>query len=100
MESIYDVAGRKVQIFRAAKGLTQMELAEKSDLSVSFVSQIETGHKKASLDGYYKIANGLGIQLSELFKDPEVVIKRMRKISFKNLSSQQKIYFDKFLKSL
>ena len=46
----YETLGRNLYCYRKKKKLTQEELAEKSDLSVGFISQLERGITKPSLD--------------------------------------------------
>lgn len=36
--------GKKIKELRVAKGLTQEELADRSELSKGFISQLERGH--------------------------------------------------------
>jgi transcriptional regulator with XRE-family HTH domain len=99
VESIYATVGRKIQKFRSLQSMTQQELAERSGLSVPFVSQIETGNRKASLDTYQKLAAGFGIELWELFREPtEKKIKKS--VSLQNLNGKQKKLLVQFLKSL
>lgn len=55
--------GRRIAKQRKIKGYTQEELAEKSDLSVGYISGIESGNKVASLKNMLKIANVLEMSL-------------------------------------
>jgi len=45
----YKLIGKKIKKARNDKKLTQEELAEKLDLSVSYISQVESGKKKFNL---------------------------------------------------
>uniref|UniRef100_UPI00241CE5D2 helix-turn-helix domain-containing protein n=1 Tax=Cloacibacillus evryensis TaxID=508460 RepID=UPI00241CE5D2 len=49
----------KIQKYRIARRLTQENLAEKVDLSVSYISEIENGKKRPSLKTLEKIAAAL-----------------------------------------
>lgn len=98
MGSVYEKVGEKIQKLRALHRLTQQELAEKSNLSVPFVSQIETGKKKASLETYSKLANGFNIELWELFLSPQATVGKP--LTLKNLNSRQRELLEFFLKSL
>lgn len=62
----YDRIGKHVQLLRKKKDLSQMDLAEMTDLSVSYISHIETGIKKASLDSLVRIANALDVTVDQL----------------------------------
>ena len=67
----------KIQKYRMDKGLTQERLAEEVDLSPGYVSEIETGKKRASMKTLEKIAAVLGVPLVALLDDgPEVEQKK------------------------
>ena len=53
--------GRRVKEIRNMKGMSQAELAEQIDMSVPYISLIETAAKKASLSTLILIANALGV---------------------------------------
>ena len=60
MKINYNIIGRNIKDVRTARGLTQAELAEKTDLSVQFISYIENGNKHPRLETLIKIAVALG----------------------------------------
>ncbi|MEK7474114.1 MAG: helix-turn-helix transcriptional regulator [Candidatus Coatesbacteria bacterium] len=64
---IYEQVGRALREIRTGAGLTQQQLAERAGLSVSFVSFLEAGRKKGSLETYHRLAHALGIPLARLF---------------------------------
>lgn len=64
---IYMLVAKNIRENRNRQGLTIEELAEKSNISVSFLSYIETGKKKPSLSTLFNIAKGLKIDISNLF---------------------------------
>lgn len=45
----YELIGKRVKKARREKGITQEKFAEELGVSVSFVSQVETGEKKFNL---------------------------------------------------
>ena len=51
----YVKIGKRIKEVRLSKGLTQEYLAEQLDIDPSFVSRIENGHNKGSLETYAKI---------------------------------------------
>lgn len=53
--------------------MTLRELAGRSELSESFISQIERGRSAPSVASLYRIANALGVPLADLFaaEEPE-----------------------------
>ena len=67
--SVYETAGRNMRRLRLGAGLTQQALAERAGLSTPFVSFLEIGRKKGSLESYDRLAAALGAPLSALF-DP------------------------------
>lgn len=58
----YKLIGEKIKRARNDKELTQEEMAEKLDVSVSFISQVESGEKKFNLDRI--------IQVSKILEKP------------------------------
>lgn len=73
---IYLQTGQRLRALRLEAGLTQEDLAEKADISVSFLSFLETARRKGSLETYYRLANALQINLADLFRDIGTAKKR------------------------
>ena len=46
----YMILGKNIKYYRKLKRLTQEQLAEQLDLSLGFISQVERGVTKMSLD--------------------------------------------------
>ena len=46
--------------------MTQLELAEKADISVTFLSEIENGRKSMSVDTLIKLSKGLHVSLDTI----------------------------------
>ncbi len=65
--------GRKVKYLRLLKNLTQAELAEKVDLSVNYISQIETGIASPAFKTIVRLAQGLEVDMKELFDFVQIV---------------------------
>lgn len=59
--------GKGLRCIRQARGMSQTELAEKSDLSVSYVSLLERGKRDPVLSTITKIAEALEVSLVILF---------------------------------
>ena len=51
---------------REQNHISQAQLAEMTDLSVSYISHIENAKRKASLESVIRIVNALGITVDEL----------------------------------
>lgn len=62
----YALIGKRVREARKQQHISQAELAELTELSVSYISHIETAYKHASLSSLLQIANALGITMDEL----------------------------------
>lgn len=60
----YKAMGSRIQECRKNKKLTQEQMAEKLDISVSFISRVERGCVKVSLETLAKIATILEISPS------------------------------------
>lgn len=61
--------GKKIKKLRKEKGLTQKELAEKSNLSRSYLADLERDRYNPSLDSLKSIANALGVSVEIFFKE-------------------------------
>lgn len=62
-----DAFGKKVAELRRKAGLTQEELATRSDLAVKTIASIEQGKRWAKLPTLHKLAHGIGVTTSDLF---------------------------------
>lgn len=65
----YYEIGQRIRRYRKACGLSQEDLAEIADISVTHMSHIETGNTKLSLPVLVKIANALSVQTDALLYD-------------------------------
>ncbi|MCU1357047.1 MAG: Transcriptional regulator, MerR family [Acidimicrobiales bacterium] len=61
-----DYVGRTVKARRMALALTIAELARRSEVSASFVSQLEAGQTSVSIPTLYRLANALGCSANAL----------------------------------
>ena len=64
---IKDTLGKNIKLLRARRGLSQADFAEKADISITFLSNIERGIKYPQPDMLSKIATTLGVDVNELF---------------------------------
>lgn len=62
----YILLGSRIQEWRIRLNITQEELAYEAGLSVPFISEIEHGKKKPSLDTVVAIADAMGVTLDEV----------------------------------
>jgi transcriptional regulator with XRE-family HTH domain len=66
-QAIKDTLGKNIKLLRARRGLSQADLAEKANLSINFLSNIERGIKFPQPNMLSKIADTLGVEVNELF---------------------------------
>jgi CheY-like chemotaxis protein len=60
--------GNAIRERRKALGLTLAQMAQRTGVSLGYLSQIELGKNSASIETLYKISLGLGIKMAELFQ--------------------------------
>ena len=61
--------GKRIRQYREAKYMRQEDLAEKTNLSVTYVGMIERGERMPKLDTFVEIANVLGVTADQLLYD-------------------------------
>lgn len=66
---LYQVIGANVKHFREQAGLTQVQLSEKLQISISYLSKIEASGctKSLSISALNHIANTLDVDIKEFF---------------------------------
>ena len=67
------ILARNIKTFRGRRNWSQANLAEKSGLSVVYISDIERGNKWPYLDSFIKLANALEVEIYELLKPEEAL---------------------------
>ena len=67
--SINHFFGEKICKIRQELNMSQEKLALEADIDRTYISDIEKGKRKISLEIAYKIAKALNIHLSELLSD-------------------------------
>ena len=69
---IYFIVGKNIKKYREIKGLTQEQLADKCNLSVGFISDLESNtFRTISLNTMYLISKKLEIHPKQLLDDIE-----------------------------
>lgn len=61
--------GESIKIFRKKSGLTQQQLADKSNISRSYLADVEKNRYNPSIDTLRKIATSLGVSVDVFLKD-------------------------------
>jgi len=67
-QKLRSILGKGIRFFRQQRQLSQAVLAEKAGISITFLSNIERGVKYPTSDTLSAIANGLGVEVFELFR--------------------------------
>jgi DNA-binding NtrC family response regulator len=68
-ENLHRVIGETVRNLRKDANLTLKQMARRTGLSVSLLSQIERAESSASISSLYKIASALDVRIQDLFGD-------------------------------
>ena len=68
-EDLHKTIGMNIRRIRKENALTLKQLARRTGLSVSLLSQIERAESSASVSSLYKVASGLKIRITTLFGD-------------------------------
>ncbi len=66
-DALREKLGHAIRERRKALGLTLKEMAERTSVSLGYLSQIELGKNSASIETLYRISLGLGVRLADLF---------------------------------
>lgn len=66
-DDLHVVIGRRIRTFRKTRGLTLKQIARRTKLSISVLSQIERASSSASVSSLFKIATALDVRLAHLF---------------------------------
>ena len=97
-----DYSGSVIRRLRKTRKMRLIDLAEKTGLSVSFLSQVERGIINPSINSIRHIAMALDTTLSSLFDEPKsikgpvvrkedrkVIVKKDSRLTYQLLSSDQ-----------
>jgi len=63
------ILGKNIKFFRLLRQFSQADLAEKANISVTFLSNIERGNNYPQAGTLCNIASVLGVEIWELFKE-------------------------------
>ncbi|KXA43087.1 MULTISPECIES: helix-turn-helix domain-containing protein [Staphylococcus] len=61
--------GQNIKQIRKQRNLTQKQLADQIEISQSYLSDIESGRKNLSIKTVKKLADSLGLSVTDLFND-------------------------------
>jgi len=66
-QALRESLGGAIRERRKALGLTLAQMAQRTGVSLGYLSQIELGKNSASIETLYKISLGLGVKMADLF---------------------------------
>lgn len=66
MENLTKQLGKRVKELRKHRGYTQESLAQRADISDKYLSEVERGECKVSVEVLNKVASGLHVNLHDL----------------------------------
>ena len=58
---LYAYFGKKLRETRKSKGLSASELSQKSGVSISMISLLETGKQLPSMENFFKLCRAMGV---------------------------------------
>ena len=82
MDKPFKIIKANIRYYRTQSNMTQEDLAEKAQVSWSYLSAIESGSKYPSLKFIMKMARALDVELFQMFRERED-----GKIRYKDISS-------------
>jgi transcriptional regulator with XRE-family HTH domain len=103
IQEIKDILGRNIKYFRFHKQISQAALAEKADISVTFLSNIERGKMFPKVETLSRITKSLEIEVHELFRadlvseDNKEMINRLSEDITKNVNLAMVEVFKQYL---
>ena len=107
-EEIKAALGTNIRNIRSHRQLTQAELAEKADISIIYLSNIERGKKYPKPAILLQIAEGLEVEVYELFKpkftptaaskDNKKTMRRLSQEMAKKVMQTMDSVFESYLK--
>jgi len=105
--------GKNIKLLRTKRQYSQADLAEKIDISITFLSNIERGLKFPKPEKLAQIAEGLGVEVYELFKtnlsesnvkpaidhdDKKIMLNRLSKVMTRKINNTMEEVFKNFMK--
>lgn len=92
--------GNRIQEIRKASNMTAKELAQRVEVSPSFISAVENNDSKLSLKTLTRICTALGVTLAEFFNEEASVIDSKLHSVISRLPEEKKWQLLNFLEGL
>jgi transcriptional regulator with XRE-family HTH domain len=87
-EQIHRNIGKKIKELRSLNGLTQQELADRTELTKGFISQLERGQVSASVVTLFDLIECLGSTPAEFFRQDEEQVVFSEQEYFEKIDGQ------------
>ena len=85
---IKKMIGNRIKELRARKDVTQEQLAEKVEINTKYLSSIERGKENPTLDIFIRVAESLGVDIGDIFKQLEAEDPSKRRWNIDTLLDQ------------
>ncbi|GIP35954.1 helix-turn-helix domain-containing protein [Paenibacillus sp. J2TS4] len=72
MPDLRHIVGKRIRAIRKAKGLTQLQLAELSNLDDAYIGAVERGERNFTIDTLEKIHTALQVDAADLFRNDTI----------------------------
>lgn len=82
MDDIKYIITDNVKLYRKKENLTQMELAERAELSLESIKRIERGKRTMSLENFLRIADALHVPLPYLLYDSKEDMLEIERLNY------------------
>lgn len=90
--------GDRIRSYRKEKGLTLAEVAEKTNLSIGYLSNLERGTSSPTLENIQKICEILNISLMKLLEEDKlnkhIIRKDERQVIFEQSKNKNKVRYE------
>ena len=102
MEDIRYIIADNVKLYRKKENLTQMELAERAELSLDSIKRVEGGKTTLSLENFLRMADALNVSVSYLISEKIENLSETEQIHsiLKGRQEKQKIFLLHMLKAM
>ena len=88
VENVNKLIGEKIKNMRNRNGLTQQELADRTELTKGFISQLERGLVSASVATLFDLIECLGTTPAEFFREQEEQVVFSEKEYFEKIDEE------------
>ena len=82
LDTEMSIIGARIRAARVAKNMSQAELADKANISLPHISDIELGKNKMFLASFIRIIEALGVSADEILRADVPVVNSMYQNEF------------------